>query len=293
MVDWRLMRPVLIPMAERLGRLALRQRGFATRWVPTPTGVLHAFDAPGRGALPTVVLLHGIGSSSTPFAPVMVRLARHVRRVVAVDYPGHGFSPRSKEPLTPDRLFASVTTALDDLLAGDRAIVVGNSLGGAVALHYARERSRRVRGLVLLSPAGARSTEQEWRALKAAFDLRSRADALGFLDRVYHRTPRIAALIAHELPGSLLRPAVRELLASTTQAHFAAPEALAALDMPVLLLWGRSERLLPRGHLTYFREHLPPHAIVEQPEGVGHCPHVDAPSQLAARIVAFARDAIG
>jgi len=286
------MRPVLIPLAERLGRFALQRRGFVTCWVPTPTGVLHAFDASGRGALPTIVLLHGIGSNATPFAPVMVRLARHARRIVALDYPGHGFSPRSSEPLTTEVLFGAVTTALDGLLAGDRAIVVGNSLGGAVALHYARERSERVRGLVLLSPAGARSTEQEWRALKAAFDLRSRGDAVGFLGRVYHRMPRIAALVAHELPGSLLRPAVRELLASTTEAHFAAPEALAALRMPVLLVWGRSERLLPDGHLAYFREHLPPHAVIERPEGFGHCPHVDAPRELAARIVAFARGAM-
>lgn len=283
--------PVLIPLAERLGRYALRRRGFATRWVQTASGRIHAYDAPGRGTLPTTVLLHGIGSNATPFAPVMTRLAPHVRRIVAPDYPGHGFSPRAWSTLTTQALFESVTAALDAVLGADEpAVLVGNSLGGAVALHYASVRPERVRGLVLLSPGGARSTDEDWRALKAAFDLRSRADAVAFLDRVYHRRPWVASLVAHELPDSLLRPAVRELLASVTNDDFITPEVLGALQMPTLLVWGKSERLLPQAHLEYFTKHLPQHALVERPEGFGHCPHVDAPRAVAERIVSFVRD---
>ena len=48
-------------------------------------------------------------------------------------------------------------------------------------------------------------------------------------------------------------------------------------------------RLLPVTHLDYFVRHLPKHTVIEQPEGFGHCPHIDAPGRLAHRIVAFAR----
>jgi pimeloyl-ACP methyl ester carboxylesterase len=236
-----------------------------------------------------MVLLHGMGSNATPFAAVMALLARHTRRVVAPDYPGHGFSPYAATRLTPETLFASVTAALDQLLAGESAILVGNSLGGAVALHYARVRPAQVCGLVLLSPGGARCSHQEWRALKAAFDLRSRADARVFLDRVYHRAPWLTSLVAHELPASFGRPAVRDLLASITDDDFVQAEALAALRMPILFVWGKSERLLPEAHFQYFTKHLPKHAVVERPAGFGHCPHVETPAVLAARIVAFAR----
>ena len=285
-------RPVLIPLAERLGRRVLRRRGVRTRWVETPSGRMHVYDAPGRGSLPTTVLLHGISSSATPFGPLLARLQRHVRRVVAPDYPGHGFSPTPYRTLTPDSLLQSLTHVLDQTVS-EPAVLVGNSLGGALALHYAIARPDRVRALVLVSPAGARATEDEWLALKDAFAFTSRAGAVVFLDRVYHRMPWFAHLIAHELPASIQRRAVRDLLATAGNDHLASPEALGSLEMPVLLVWGRSERLLPETHLQYFVRHLPKHAVVERPEGFGHCPHVDAPEALARRIVEMARSLNG
>ena len=208
--------------------------------------------------------------------------------MVAPDYPGHGFSPAPHAALTPEALFDALSGALDDAL-DEPAVLVGNSLGGALAVHYAMSRPERVRALVLVSPAGAQSTDDEWRALKGAFELRTRADALAFLHRVYHRTPWIARLVAHELPASVRRRVVKELFASASNDHAASPEGLAALPMPVLLVWGRSERLLPDSHLAYWRRHLPKHALVERPEGFGHCPHVDAPERMASRILEFAR----
>jgi pimeloyl-ACP methyl ester carboxylesterase len=282
------MRPVLIPLAELLGRRALRKRGVRTRWANTPLGRIHLYDAPGYGSLPTTVLLHGIGSNATPFGPLLARLRQHVRRVVAPDYPGHGFSPTPDATLRPDALLDAVSQVLDATV-DEPAIVVGNSLGGALALHYARSRPERVHSLVLVSPAGARATDEEWQAIKQAFEFRSRAEALVFLDRVYHRTPWLARAVAHELPVSIRRRAVRDLLSDASNEHAAAPEDLAALAMPVLFVWGRSERLLPETHFEYFRKHLPKHTVVDRPEGFGHCPHVDAPEVLARKILDFVR----
>jgi pimeloyl-ACP methyl ester carboxylesterase len=283
------MRPLLIPLTERLGRYALRRRGVRTRWMPTPLGRVHVYDAPGQGTLPTTVLLHGISSSATPFGPVLARLARHVRRVVAPDYPGHGFTPAPAGTLTPEGLLGAMTGVLDALI-DEPAIVVGNSLGGLLALHYAIARPERVRALVLMSPGGAPSTDAEWSALKGAFDFDSRAGGLAFLARVYHRTPLIAHLVAHELSASTGRRVVRDLLDAATNEHAPTPEALAALPMPVLLVWGQSERLLPDSHLDYYARHLPQRTVVERPEGYGHCAHVDQPGRVAARIVSFARE---
>jgi pimeloyl-ACP methyl ester carboxylesterase len=282
------MRPVLIPLAERLGRYALRRRGVVTRWMPTPLGPVHVYDAPGRGPLPTTVLLHGIGSSATPFGPVLGRLRRHVRRVVAPDCPGHGFTPPPAGPLTPEGLLGTVTGVLDELL-DEPAVVVGNSMGGLLALHYAIARPERVRALVLLSPGGAPATDAEWSALKGAFDFDSRAGALAFLGRVYHRTPLIARVVAHELPAAMGSRVVRELMASASNEQAPTPAQLAALPMPVLLVWGQSERLLPDSHLDYYAKNLPARTVVERPAGFGHCPHVDAPERVAERIVSFVR----
>ncbi|HEX8795332.1 MAG TPA: alpha/beta fold hydrolase, partial [Polyangiaceae bacterium] len=102
------------------------------RWVDTPLGPVHTYDVEGRGSLPPMVLLHGLGASATPFGPMMGRLRPHVSRLVAPDYPGHGFSGEAAGVVTPTALFEAMTTALDALLV-EPAVLVGNSLGGAVA----------------------------------------------------------------------------------------------------------------------------------------------------------------
>lgn len=285
-----MLKPILLPAAERIGRFALERRGVMSRRVDTCLGSLHVYDARGSGELPTTVLLHGIGSAATSFGPVLQELRRDVRRVLAPDYPGHGFSDGGTGQLTPDALFESVAGVLDALV-DEPAILIGNSLGGAVALNYALARPSRVRALVLVSPAGARVSDEEWREIKSTFDLASRADACAFLRRLYHRPPWFLPLLAHELPAALGRRAVRDLLETVSNDHAPSPEALGSLSMPVLLVWGTSERLLPETHLEYFTRHLPSHAVIERPEGFGHCPHVDAPAALARRIVAFARSA--
>jgi pimeloyl-ACP methyl ester carboxylesterase len=83
---------------------------------------------------------------------------------------------------------------------------------------------------------------------------------------------------------------VRGLLSSIAPDDMLRPEQLAALRMPVLLLWGRDERILPRAHLEFFRRHLPRHARFEEPEGLGHAPYLDDASAVARQILTFAAD---
>jgi pimeloyl-ACP methyl ester carboxylesterase len=268
--------------------MALRSSGVKSRQVPTPHAELHVYDAPGKGHLPTTVLLHGLGSAATAFAAVVTRLRRQVKRVIAPEYPGHGFSAEPSDT-SPESLFGSVSHTLDALL-DEPAVVVGHSLGGLVALSYAIARPEKVKALMLVSPAGAHSTDEEWAELREAFAVNDRKQAQAFVDRLYHRAPWFLPLLAHELPATLGRRAVRDLVASASNDRLPHPDALGALPMPILLLWGKSERLLPDSSLAYFREHLPAHAKIERPEGFGHCPHLDDPAELGARIVAFARE---
>lgn len=279
---------VLIPLFERLGRRILKQRGFESRFVPTRVGAVHVYEAQGTGSLPTMLVLHGLSSAASAFLPVLVRLRRHARRVVALEYPGHGFSDDPSEPLTPHVLYESVLGALDQRVP-EPAIVIGNSLGGGVALHYAVKRPERVHALALLSPAGSHTTDEEWQRIRDVFTIESRADACRFLDRIYHRTPRFLRLFAHEMPAALSRAAIRDLLATATNEHAPTPAELAALKMPILFFWGRSERLFSDQQRDYFRANLPPHAIVQEPYGFGHCPHFDGPEEIVDRIVRFAR----
>jgi pimeloyl-ACP methyl ester carboxylesterase len=283
------MRPFLLPLAQRVGRRALWRRGARSEWVATRYGRMHCYDIPGLGQLPPVVLLHGLATAATPFAPLLMRLRRDVRRVLAPDHLGHGFSAGRSAPLTPNSLLESTAQTLDHLL-DEPAIVVGNSLGGALAVRYALTSPKKVRALVLISPAGAHCEEHEWRELKQAFDMSSRADAAVFFRRLYHQPPWFLSLFAHEMPAAMSSPPVRSFLRDACNATALCPEELAALEVPVLLVWGRAERLLPESNLEYFTRHLPSGTRIERPEGFGHSPHLDAADELAALIIRFVRD---
>jgi pimeloyl-ACP methyl ester carboxylesterase len=149
-----------------------------------------------------------------------------------------------------------------------------------------------VKALVLVSPAGARTTDEDLRSLLDSFALESPAEARALLARLYHRPPWFVSLLGREFQATLDRPAVRDLLASASLDDTKTPEELRSLPMPVVLVWGRSEKLLPPSHLEYFRKNLPPGSVIDEPEGFGHCPHLDDPARLTERIVELVRAAL-
>lgn len=283
------MRARFLPAAEKLARFAMNRRGMSSRWVEAAGLRLHVYDGRGGGGLPPIVLFHGLGSAGAAFGRMIHRLRPHVSRIVVPELPGHGFSGRDDRPITPELLVDAMTQAVD-LLLDEPAIVYGNSLGGALSIKYALRRADRVKKLVLVSPAGAPLPDEEWRELVAAFQVPNHKEALVFLQRLYHRPPWFLPILAREFPHVLARAAVREILESATNEHAPSPDELASLAMPLLFLWGRSEKLLPASALTYFRAHLPAHSVIEEPAGFGHTPQFEVPERLAERVLAFMRE---
>lgn len=280
----------LLSAVGRGARFVLNRHGFRSLSVRTAAGTLHAYDARGPGHLPTIVMLHGLGSAATAFGPLLIRMLPQAGRLVAPDLPGHGFSGTWSGRLTPERLFGAVSELLDAVV-GERMVLVGSSLGGALALRYALERPERLVALALVSPAGARTTPREWEDLRNVFKIDSAAEARQLLARLYHRTPWYVAALAPGLRDIMQGAAVRDVMGAATLDDLPTPDSLGELTMPILLLWGQSERLLPASSLAYFRRHLPEHAVIEEPEGFGHSPHFDDPTRLAARLVTFAATA--
>jgi pimeloyl-ACP methyl ester carboxylesterase len=278
-----------LPAAQKLARFAMNRRGMRSRAVDVAGIRLHVYDGVGQGTLPPMVFLHGLGSAGAAFAGVAARVRPHVSRLVIPELPGHGFSARGDRPITPEILLEAVDAAIQHVLH-EPAIIYGNSLGGALAIKYALQRPELVRALALVSPAGALLPDDEWRALVATFDVNTPLEARRFLEKLYHRPPWFLALLAREFPQLLANPAVREILASATQRHAPSPAELGSLAMPILFLWGRSEKLLPASALAYFRAHLPAHAVVEEPEGFGHTPQLEVPARLSERLLEFVRD---
>lgn len=275
--------------AEHLARASLRSlAGFKARYVHTSAGAVHVLEAPGRGPLPPLVLLHGLSSAGVDFLPILGHLRHAVSRVVLPDLPGHGFST-GHAPADLALLRQSLREVLDAVIDAP-ALVFGNSLGGYAGIQYALERPQKVRALMLASPAGAAMGETELEALKAVFELNSHGEALAFIDRVLARPSALRHAMAWGLRRRLRAPGVRSVLQVAHTSQLLTAEELRRLAPPLLLIWGQAERVLPPQHLDFFRAHLPPHARIEEPRGFGHSPFLDDPRALAELMLAFARE---
>lgn len=277
------------PVVQKVARTAMKLQGFKSRFVQTQHGQVHVYEAVGHGPLPTIVVQHGVAASGAPFARVMQELRRSARRVLAPELLGHGSSSIPDKPLRPEMLSEATRQVLNELL-DEPAIVFGNSLGGGIALRYAMDEPEQVRALIVCSPAGARSSHESLEDLRSVFSLKSHAEAISFLNRLYHKTPWYAPLLSPTVRTLVNRPHIRRFLADVRPEDAFLPEELSKLTMPILLLWGQSDSLLPREHLAYFQAHLPAHARVEEPDDFGHSPQLEQPRMLARKIASFGRE---
>ncbi|MCK6586033.1 MAG: alpha/beta hydrolase [Polyangiaceae bacterium] len=280
----------VLSVIEDLTHRALAARGVESRWVDTSIARLHAYHAKGRGPLGTVAVLHGISSSAAAYGSLIQRLRGRFHRVVAPDAPGHGRSGDPRVPLNPETLLTGMAELLDRELS-EPSVVFGCSLGGAVAVSYALARPEKVRALILASPAGAAMDAAELERFLTIFRMKSKSDAADFLGRLHRRAPWYTPFIASDLVDLFARPVITSFTESVRSEHLFTPEQLASLPMPVHLLWGRADRLMPGSSLDFYRRHLPSHATIEEPDRWGHCPHFDDPAALAKKIAEFARRA--
>lgn len=280
--------PVLAAI-ELTARTTLRRHGVSSRWHATRHGLIHSLEGVGRGALGPIVCVHGLASSASSFAQSIPDLLNSFSRVVAVDLPGHGASPLPLGRLDGTLL---VSTLEEVLLAQTGAPVwlVGNSLGGALVLRLAIAHPTKVRGVVLTSPAGAPLSDAELECLLARFRLSDVAHARRFFERLYHRPPPLLTAIAWDFRRLVRAPHLIELMEALPEAASFSREELAGLKPPIQLLWGESDRLLPRTALDFFRAALPATTGFEALSGVGHSPHVETPRAFARSVVAFAHD---
>jgi pimeloyl-ACP methyl ester carboxylesterase len=256
-----------------------------------------------RGSRP-VVLLHGLGATSSSFLPVMWDLARD-HHVIAVDLPGFGESDKPLRRLRPAYL-ARWMIAFLDAVALPRANLVGNSMGGRVALEVGLRSPDRVETLVLLAPSMA------WRRYRAAAGLVQvlRPELAAVPLPVLHRfvVRFVRSLFAHpsRVPGPAMNAAADEFVRifatargriaffhAAREIYLESPhgthgfwERLAGLEPPALFIFGDKDWLVPRAFLRHVRQALPT-ATCETFHDCGHIPQYEFPERTSARIRAF------
>jgi pimeloyl-ACP methyl ester carboxylesterase len=274
---------------QRMTRQMLVARGVKSTVRSVAGRSVHAYELKGQGKGPPVVLVHGLGGSANGFSRVLFPLGKHFSRVLAPDLPGHGFSADfCAGPGCVRGQFDTLKAWVEEVV-GEPAFVVGNSLGGAMSVNLAAEAPALVRALGLVAPAGAVLPQEVFDALLSSFAIETAEEARALTRRLFHKPPLPLLLLSKEMRKFYASPTVQALTedARATRASLT-PEALQGLTMPVLLLWGGSERLLPSETLDFYRAHLPAHAQVQVVKGFGHVPQMERPDELVARLVSFA-----
>lgn len=223
----------------------------------------------------TVVFLHGFGGDLVGWANMQVGLSGSMR-TIAFDLPGHGGSLDFPQACNAMGAAKAVMADLDAL--GLRRIhLVGHSMGGAVASLIALRSPERVASLTLLAPGGFgyEINQSLLRSYARARDVDTIEMLLELFFGWEYDVPRSLAEYAAEqrkrqgATEALMQTA--ELILDGKVQKVLPLEELGALPMPIKVIWGTQDRVLPTRH----GHKLPPMIAVHVFDRVGHMPHIE------------------
>lgn len=269
------------------------------RWVTVQDRAINLVDL---GSGPVVLFVHGLSGSWQNWLENLPELARD-HRVVALDLPGFGESELPAERISMAGYAAAVDGVLEQL-GVEQADVVGNSMGGLVALEVALRHAARVRRLVLVAPAGISAEgllgDRAMVALRRAERLitgyngfwASRADRVS--RRAGLRRQLLRASAAH--PDLLPAPLASEQLkvsgrpgfldAFDAIIHTSIRPRLRDVACPTLIVWGTEDRLVPVADAARFAQGIPGATVVRYAD-TGHVAMLERPERFNADLRAF------
>jgi pimeloyl-ACP methyl ester carboxylesterase len=277
------------------GRVAAQDVPIAAQHMPSP-GSTGEIAAPTlysitlrKGSGDPLVLLHGFAAQSNSWRPFSQALARVMGAglgMLAVDLPAHGKSGAQAAGSLEEMVAALEQTLLGAGFTGCH--LLGHSFGGALALATAATAVRlQVRSLTLLAPAGL-GPESNGAFIRGITQATRRASLAAWLKQLFADPTHMDESFIATAEQQLGSPEVRERLALMAERFF--PDGTQMLDLrhlfndltiPVRVLWGQQDRILPVGQT----EGLPGHVAVHRFAGVGHLPYVEAQAEVA-RVVA-------
>jgi pimeloyl-ACP methyl ester carboxylesterase len=260
------------------------------------------------GTGPDVLLLHGLGGTRASFFETAAELSRHYR-VHAPDLPGFGSSCKPAVGGYNARWFADIMLGLLDELGIERAHVVGNSMGGRIAIEMGLQVPQRVGALGLLCPAVAwvkRGLHPIVRLLRPEFGLlphgfRRSTVASQFWSIFYNRDvldPAVGDLMVDEFQRIYHSAGARyAFLASARNIYLETPfgrtgfyPRLAELQPPAFFIWGKHDRLVPPAFERHVQRWLP-NARQVTLDSCGHVPQVECPELTNQLLLEFFAEA--
>lgn len=260
-----------------------------------------AYRDVGNG--PALLLIHGMAGSSATWRAIIPQLSKKYR-VIAPDLLGHGESAKPRGDYSLGAFAVWLRDLLDEL-GVDRATVIGQSLGGGIAMQFAYQHRDYCQRLVLIGSGGlGPDLNPLLRILSAPGaelvlpvvapqPVLNLGNKLGsWLTKAGIQAPRADQVwqAYSSLSDSQTRQAFLRTLRSVVDYRGQAVSAITKLhltaDLPTLLIWGDDDRIIPVSHAYAAHEALADSRL-EVLEGVGHFPHAEAPTAVADMLENF------
>ncbi len=241
----------------------------------------------GEGDNPPVVLIHGFGGDLNTWMFTQPALAES-RRAIALDLPGHGGSGKEVGSGSPESLADAIDAVVDGLAVG-RIHLVGHSMGGALAALTALRRPERVASLTLIAPAGF-GPELNTAFIDGFVRASRRREAIEALNQLVYDPALVSRAMVEEVLRYKRLDGVTAALTTIAGAWFASGRQaldltgrIAELAVPVQLIWGRNDRVIPVAHAEALASRWPVHILDE----TGHLPHLEKSGEVNRLIKAF------
>lgn len=242
----------------------------------------------GEGDVP-IVLIHGFGADLNTWMFNQPTLAeRH--RTIALDLPGHGGSTKMLGSAFDGAGFAADIDRALAALGIDRVHLVGHSMGGAIALHFAGWQTERMASLTLIASAEL-GPEINAAFIDGFVKMERRREAQEVLRLLVHDP----ALVGRQMVEDVLRykrlDGVSAALSAIAAEWFPGgvqradwAEIVPNAAVPTQIIWGRDDRIIPVAHAEALAGRIPVHIL----DACGHLPHMEKAGEvnrLIARLV--------
>jgi pimeloyl-ACP methyl ester carboxylesterase len=248
----------------------------------------------GPKSAPALILMHGFGSSLETWEP-WTRLLGDNYRVVLFDFPGSGLSEPDRTGDYSDARSLKLVKALMQQLGIERAVLIGNSIGGRIAWRFAAAYPALVSKLVLISPDGFASPGFEYGRppkVPAALQLMKyflpkpllRSNLLA----AYADPARLSNAQLDRYYELLLAPGNRAaMIARMQQTVLEDPgPLLRGIEAPTLLLWGKADHMIPYSNAADYLRAIPNAKLVLFPD-LGHVPQEESPDESVQPLEQF------
>jgi pimeloyl-ACP methyl ester carboxylesterase len=274
--------------------------GGASQFVELQPGLNVHYRDQGKRDGRVVVLIHGSNASLHTWEPWVERLGKDYR-IISLDLPGHGLTGSHPGGVYDYPVFVDVVDKLMTRLGVTKAVIGGNSMGGGTAWMFALAHPEKTDAVLLVDAAGAPA----WQAKKIPIGFRAM------------RTPVVKELARFIAPRSMFESSIRTSMSvqskiddklidrywelnrypgnrEASMKRFALPhnnrqatkETLAAIKVPVMIVWGEEDNLIPVSSAKWFAEAIPGSKLIIYPN-VGHIPMEEVPERSAADVKAW------